>query len=82
MDSITANPTIFPPVGDTNEESAVVYSSSKRFIKIIARRLNFFYGNQQSLVDNNLEFARNQVTAIIEPPVAAHQFTSAATTDF
>ena len=43
------------------------YAGSKRSIKIIARRVNFFYGNQQALVDNNMEIARNRVTAIIGP---------------
>ncbi len=35
--------------------------------KIMARRLNFFYGDHQALFDNNLEIARNRVTAIIGP---------------
>ena len=41
------------------------YAGAKRSIKIIARGVNFFYGNQQALVDNNMEIARNRVTAII-----------------
>jgi phosphate transport system ATP-binding protein len=36
-------------------------------LKIIASQLNFFYGDQQALFDNNLEIARNRVTAIIGP---------------
>jgi len=35
--------------------------------KIIASQLNFFYGDHQALFDNNLEIARNRVTAIIGP---------------
>ena len=67
MDSITADPTLFPLDGTIDEKSMAAYSGSKRSIKIIARQVNFFYGNQQALVDNNLEIARNRVTAIIGP---------------
>ncbi|MFZ0051364.1 MAG: phosphate ABC transporter ATP-binding protein, partial [Desulfobaccales bacterium] len=67
MDSITADPTLFPLDGATDEESMAAYSGSKRSIKIIARRVNFFYGNQQALIDNNMEIARNRVMAIIGP---------------
>ena len=35
--------------------------------KISARNLNFYYGEHQALVENNLEIAANQVTAIIGP---------------
>lgn len=35
--------------------------------KITARNLNFFYGENQALFDNNLEIATNRVTAIIGP---------------
>jgi phosphate transport system ATP-binding protein len=63
MDSITADPTLFPLA----EKSTGAYAGSKRSIKIIARRVNFFYGGQQALVDNNMEIARNRVTAIIGP---------------
>ncbi len=35
--------------------------------KILARNLNFFYGEHQALFDNNLEIATNRVTAIIGP---------------
>jgi phosphate transport system ATP-binding protein len=67
MDSTAADPTLFPLDGATDEESMAAYSGSKRSIKIIARQVNFFYGNQQALVDNNMEIARNRVTAIIGP---------------
>jgi phosphate transport system ATP-binding protein len=36
-------------------------------LKIITSQLNFFYGDHQALFDNNLEIARNRVTAIIGP---------------
>ena len=65
MDSITADSAFFPPASAADEGSA--YAGSKRSIKIIARRVNFFYGGQQALVDNNMEIARNRVTAIIGP---------------
>jgi ABC-type bacteriocin/lantibiotic exporter with double-glycine peptidase domain len=67
MDSITADLTLFPLAGATDEESTGAISGAKRFIKIIARHVNFFYGNHQALIDNNLEIARNRVTAIIGP---------------
>jgi phosphate transport system ATP-binding protein len=35
--------------------------------KISTRHLNFYYGNLQALFDNNLEIAKNRVTAIIGP---------------
>jgi len=35
--------------------------------KISSRSLNFYYGEQQALFDNNLEIAANKVTAIIGP---------------
>ncbi len=35
--------------------------------KISTRNLNFFYGENQALFDNNLEIATNRVTAIIGP---------------
>ena len=67
MDSITADPTIFPLAGAPDEASTAAISGSKRSIKIIARQVNFFYGDQQALIDNNMEIARNRVTAIIGP---------------
>lgn len=67
MDSITADPTLFPLTGATDEASTGAISASKRSIKIIARQVNFFYGDHQALIDNNTEIARNRVTAIIGP---------------
>ena len=67
MDSITADSAIFPLDGATNEASTAAISGSKRSIKVIVRQVNFFYGDQQALIDNNMEIARNRVTAIIGP---------------
>ena len=67
MDSVTADPTFFPLAGAAEAESNAAYAGSKRSIKIIARQVNFFYGGQQALFDNNMEIARNRVTAIIGP---------------
>jgi len=36
-------------------------------IKLSVRHLDFYYGSQQALFDNNLNIAQNQVTAIIGP---------------
>ncbi len=36
-------------------------------VKISARKLNFFYGDHQALINNNLDIAANKVTAIIGP---------------
>jgi phosphate transport system ATP-binding protein len=36
-------------------------------VKISARNLNFYYGDHQALVNNNLDVATNKVTAIIGP---------------
>ena len=38
-----------------------------RQVKIATRGLNFYYGDQQALFNNDLEIAANQVTAIIGP---------------
>jgi phosphate transport system ATP-binding protein len=35
--------------------------------KVATRHLNFFYGDNQALFDNNLDIAENRVTAIIGP---------------
>lgn len=36
-------------------------------VKIAARGINFFYGKNQALFDNNLDIAENKVTAVIGP---------------
>jgi phosphate transport system ATP-binding protein len=50
-------------------EAAVKAKARKQAeqIKIATRKLNFFYGDQQALFDNELEIAANKVTAIIGP---------------
>ena len=67
MDSIMADPTVFPLAGVADEASTAAISGSQRSIKIIARQVSFFYGDQQALIGNNMEIARNRVTAIIGP---------------
>ncbi len=48
-----------------SEKTVTAEASGK--LKIVARQVNFFYGAHQALFDNNLEIARNRVTAIIGP---------------
>jgi phosphate transport system ATP-binding protein len=49
------------------KEMAPYYEMRGPQTKITVRRLNFFYGTQQALFDNNLDIAQNCVTAIIGP---------------
>ncbi len=58
-------PAIATDVLETNAEAMLSDTSSA--VKIASRQLNFYYGEHQALFDNNLEIARNQVTAIIGP---------------
>ncbi len=58
-------PAIAAEVLETNAEAMLSDTSSA--VKIASRQLNFYYGEHQALFDNNLEIARNQVTAIIGP---------------
>jgi phosphate transport system ATP-binding protein len=46
---------------------AETLTTSQADLKITTRQLQFFYGEHQALFDNNLEIARNRVTAIIGP---------------
>ncbi len=48
-------------------ESEAVLASFGVASKIAARHLNFYYGDNQALFDNNLDIALNKVTAIIGP---------------
>ena len=58
-----------------NQLNADSYDSEARSVlesfglesKISTRHLNFYYGTLQALFDNNLEIAKNRVTAIIGP---------------
>ena len=52
---------------DQTKEMAPYYEMGGPRSKIAVRHLNFFYGTQQALFDNNLEIAQNCVTAIIGP---------------
>jgi phosphate transport system ATP-binding protein len=48
-------------------EMAPYYELKKPVSKIVVRNLNFHYGENQALFDNNLEIAQNHITAIIGP---------------
>ena len=48
-------------------KSAPSESEAESDIKISTRNLNFYYGNQQVLFNNNLDFRMHRVTAIIGP---------------
>jgi phosphate transport system ATP-binding protein len=47
--------------------SAVLLNSLGIPAKLSVRHLNFYYGDNQALFDNNLDIAEHQVTAIIGP---------------
>jgi phosphate transport system ATP-binding protein len=61
----SAYPAMAAEVPETNAEAMLWDTSSA--VKIASRQVNFYYGEHQALFDNNLEIARNQVTAIIGP---------------
>ena len=44
-----------------------IHNEERPKIKIAAKNLNFFYGDHQSLFDNNLEISENRITAVIGP---------------
>jgi phosphate transport system ATP-binding protein len=48
-------------------EMPAYYDNSSLPAKISVRNLNFFYGSQQALFNNNLDIAPHRVTAIIGP---------------
>ena len=50
-------------VAEVSERRPLVDAS----VKISARNLNFYYGEHQALINNNLDIATNKVTAIIGP---------------
>jgi phosphate transport system ATP-binding protein len=50
-----------------DSEARSVLESFELESKVSARHLNFYYGTLQALFDNNLEIAKNKVTAIIGP---------------
>jgi phosphate transport system ATP-binding protein len=53
--------------GELETTFPAVYAETPVGPKIIARNLNFFYGDHQALFDNDLEVHRHRVTAIIGP---------------
>ena len=44
-----------------------IHNEERPKIKIAAKNLNFFYGDHQSLFDNNLVIPENRITAVIGP---------------
>ncbi|RLA90423.1 MAG: phosphate ABC transporter ATP-binding protein [Deltaproteobacteria bacterium] len=53
---------------ESSEESVdTPRPAPKPGIKLSVRHLDFYYGNQQALFNNNLDIAQHQVTAIIGP---------------
>ena len=44
-----------------------IHNEERPKIKLAAKNLNFFYGDHQSLFDNNLEIPENRITAVIGP---------------
>ncbi len=52
---------------ETTIESAVVLTRLGLSSKVSTRHLDFFYGDNQALFDNNLDIAAHRVTAIIGP---------------
>jgi phosphate transport system ATP-binding protein len=60
---------------DQNQENSQAFDSEPRGVleglgvpsKVSTRHLNFYYGELQALFDNNLDIAKNRVTAIIGP---------------
>nr|WP_233189376.1 phosphate ABC transporter ATP-binding protein PstB [Geothermobacter hydrogeniphilus] len=56
------------PDGDSMDRThSDVISRPRGEVKISARGLNFYYGNQQALVNNDLDILSGKVTAIIGP---------------
>jgi phosphate transport system ATP-binding protein len=53
--------------GETCIESEALLARLGLTSKVATRQLNFFYGDNQALFDNNLDIAENRVTAIIGP---------------
>ena len=58
---------ILEPEMESPLESARILAELGLESKISTRHLNFYYGENQALFDNNLDIAQNQVTAIIGP---------------
>ena len=69
MKSLEASLNLFPMAADFEEAAAAeeTLTVTSGDLKISARQVNFFYGENQALFDNNLDIATNRVTAIIGP---------------
>jgi phosphate transport system ATP-binding protein len=63
-----AAPTVVPPRLEVSEERRVVEEDFEALeSQISVRNLNFFYGKEQALFDNDVEIKKNRVTAVIGP---------------
>jgi phosphate transport system ATP-binding protein len=58
---------IIEPQDQGSIESAALLARLGLVSKVATRQLNFFYGDNQALFDNNLDIADHRVTAIIGP---------------
>jgi len=59
---------VVPPRIEVADVSQVAAPDGREQVtKISVRHLNFFYGKEQALFDNTLDYAQNKVTAIIGP---------------
>ena len=58
---------IIEPQAEGSGESEACLARLGLTSKVATRHLNFFYGDNQALFDNNLDIAENRVTAIIGP---------------
>ena len=68
MKTLSATLTLPIMAADAGQAAAAeTLTASQGDLKITTRQLQFFYGENQALFDNNLEIARNRVTAIIGP---------------
>ena len=68
MKTLSATLTLPIMAADAGQAAAAeTLTASQADLKITTRQLQFFYGENQALFDNNLEIARNRVTAIIGP---------------
>lgn len=61
------NPDVAPVAEIIESRVAKPGSVTSPAVKLAVRHLDFYYGNQQVLFDNNLDIEANQVTAIIGP---------------
>jgi phosphate transport system ATP-binding protein len=56
-----------PQPADERPESAILLGKLGIATKLSTRHLNFYYGDNQALFDNNIDIAAHRVTAIIGP---------------